>query len=193
MNEPSTDRRTGIAAVTAAVLLFASVAAEMFWTVQSPDGTVTNTAGFVLYLLAWIAGTVALVVALLGLRAHAVNRAGVAGAWITTTGAVLLAGFGVLVVVGALVTGAPIEASFLVFAVGLLLLGVGSVPLALGLRRSGLLGGWWLAVLVAGAGALVAVVASADPWHDLGLFTFDAAWFALGLRLLTPQRRSVPA
>jgi hypothetical protein len=29
----------------------------------------------------------------------------------------------------------------------------------------------------------VALLASADPWHDLGLFTFDAVWFALGLRL----------
>jgi hypothetical protein len=78
--------------------------------------------------------------------------------------------------------GAPAEESFLFFAVGLLLLGIGAVPLALGLRRSGP-GGGWIAVLVAAAGALVALGAAADPWHDLGLFVFFGAWIALGPRL----------
>jgi hypothetical protein len=193
MSAPTPDRRTGAAAVTAGVLLFASVAAELGWSVQSPDGTVTNTAGFLLYLLAWTTGALALIVALLGLRGHTGSRTGAIGGWVSATGAALLAGFGLLVVGGAVVTGAPIEASFLLFAVGLLLLGLGAIPLGLGLRRSSTVGGWWVAVLVAGAGALLAVLASGDPWHDLGLFTFDAAWFALGLRLLTPQRRPIAA
>ena len=68
-----------------------------------------------------------------------------------------------------------------------LLLVAGSVPLALGLRRTGDLGGWWVAVLVAGAGGLVALGAEVDPWHDLGLFLFDAAWVAVGLRLLSAE------
>jgi hypothetical protein len=192
MPEPTaTDRRTGTAAVTAGVLLFASVAAEILWSVQAPDGTVTNTAGFLLYLLAWTAGAGALVLALLGLPPGG-SRAGAVGRWVSVAGAVLLAGFGLLVI-GAVVTGAPIEISFLLFAVGLLLLGLSAVPLGLGLRRSGVVGSWWVAVLVAGAGALLAVLAAGDPWHDLGLFTFDAAWFTLGLRLLTSARRSVPA
>ena len=68
MTEPTAvDRRTGRAAVAAGVLLSASVAAELVWTVQRPDGAVTNLAGFALYLTAWTAGAVALVVALLGL------------------------------------------------------------------------------------------------------------------------------
>ena len=63
MTEPTAvDRRTGRAAVAAGVLLSASVAAELVWTVQRPDGTVTNLAGFALYLIAWTAGAVALVV-----------------------------------------------------------------------------------------------------------------------------------
>ena len=70
---------------------------------------------------------------------------------------------------------------------------VASVPLALGLRRAGGVGGWWVTLLVAGAGALVALGAAEDPWHDLGLFVFFAAWAVLGLRLLraTPDRHEL--
>ncbi len=46
MSEPLPDRRTGIAAITAGALMFCSVAAEIIWSVQSPDGTVTSTAGY---------------------------------------------------------------------------------------------------------------------------------------------------
>jgi hypothetical protein len=178
----ATDRRTGAAAVAAGVLLSASVAAELVWTVQRPDGTVTNLAGFALYLTAWTAGAVALVVALLGLggtgsAAGPLPRSG-------RIGPVLLVGFGAVGLVTALVGGAPAEWSFLLFAVGLLLMLVAAVPLALGLRRAGGLGGWWIAVLVGGAGALVALGAAVDPWHDLGLFVLFAAWIAVGLRLL---------
>jgi lipopolysaccharide export LptBFGC system permease protein LptF len=102
---------------------------------------------------------------------------------------VLLVGFGVLGLVTALLAGAPAEWSFLLFAVGLLLMPIAAVPLALGLRRAGGLGGWWITVLVAGAGALVALGAAADPWHDLGLFVFFAAWLALGIRLVSRSRR----
>lgn len=70
------------------------------------------------------------------------------------------------------------------FLLGFLLLIVGSVPLALGLRRSPAVGRWWAAVLVAGAGALIAM-GTLSPWHELGLFTFDAAWAVLGVRVLT--------
>ena len=190
MTEPAVpDRRTGGAAVAAGVLLFASVAAELVWTVQRPDGTVTNPAGFALYLTAWTAGALALVVALHGLggvrsAAGPLPRSGRFGRAVALTGAALLVGFGGVGLGSALVTGAPAEWSFLLFAVGLLLMVVAAVPLGLGLRRAGGLGGWWGTVLVAGAGALVALGAATDPWHDLGLFLFFAAWIALGLRLL---------
>ena len=192
------DRRTGGAAVVAGALLFASVAAELVWTVQRPDGTVTDVAGFALYLTAWTAGAIALVVALKGLggsRAAAgpLPRSGRVGRVIAVTGAALLVAFGAVGLVTALVTGAPAEWSFLLFAVGLLLMLVAAVPLALGLRRAGGIGGWWVSVLAAGAGALVALGAAVDPWHDLGLFVFFAAWIALGLRLLagTGDRRDL--
>jgi hypothetical protein len=183
------DRRTGRAAVAAGVLLSASVAAELLWAVQRPDGAVTNLGGFALYLLAWTAGAVALVVALLGLggtgsAAGPLSRSGRIGCGIALTGAGLLVAFGAVGLLTALVRGAPAEWSFLLFAVGLLLMLVAAVPLALGLRRAGGVGGWWVTVLVAGAGALVALGAAVDPWHDLGLFVFFAAWAVLGLRLL---------
>lgn len=195
MTDPTVaDRRTGSAAVAAGALLFASVAAELVWTVQRPDGTVTNLAGFALYLTAWTGGSVALVVALVGLGgARSVTgplpRSGHIGRGIALIGAVLLAGFGAVCLATALATGAPAEWSFLLFAVGLLLMPVSAVPLALGLRRAGRLGGWWATVLVGGAGALVGLLAEADPWHDLGLFVFFTSWVALGVRLLGARDR----
>ena len=168
--------------MAAGVLLFASVAAEILRPVQEPDGTVTDVAGFAVYLAAWTLGAAALVVALLGLGERTGSRAGRVGRAVSLAGAGLLVGFGAVGLVTALVSGAPAEWSFLLFAVGLLLLVVGAVPLALGLRHR--LAGWWVAVLVAGAGGLVALGAEADPWHDLGLFLFDAAWVAIGLGIL---------
>ena len=106
----------------------------------------------------------------------------------------MLTTFALVVLATALLTGTPLEASFLLFLVGFLLIIAGSVPLALGLRRSGAFGRWWVAVLVAGAGALAGVVAE-SPVHELGLFTFDAAWAALGVRLLfaVPERELAAA
>jgi hypothetical protein len=189
MTQPTVDR-TGVAAVAAGVLLSASVAAELVWTVQRPDGTVTNTPGFALYLIAWTAGAVALVVTLLGLGSvqGPLPRAGRIGRATALAGAVLLVGFGLFGLVTGLAGGAPAEWSFLLFAVGLLLMLVGAVPLALGLRRVGGLGRWWVTVLVAGAGALVALGAAGDPWHDLGLFVCFGSWAVLGLRLLVRGR-----
>ena len=198
MTQPTaSDRRTGSAAVAAGALLSASVAAELAWPVQRPDGTVMNLAGFALYLTGWTAGAVALVVALLGLGSvlGPLPRAGRIGRGIAVAGAVLLVGFGLVGLVTALAVGAPAEWSFLLFAVGMLLFLVAAGPLALGLRRAGGLGGWWITVLVAGAGALVALGAAVDPWHDLGLFVFLGAWIVLGLRLLVavPDREHAAA
>lgn len=188
-----TARRTGTAAVAAGILLSASVAAELARPVQRPDGTVLDTAGFALYLALWTAGAVALLVAVLGLGgsspvAGPLPRIGRIGRGIALPGVVLLVVFGVAGLVTGVLGGAPAEWSFLFFAVGVLLFVVAAVPLALGLRRAGGLGGWWIAVLVAGAGALVALGAPADPWHDLGLFVFFAAWVALGAGLLRGTR-----
>ncbi|MDP9430228.1 MAG: hypothetical protein M3Q47_15805 [Actinomycetota bacterium] len=129
-------------------------------------------------------------VTLLGLGGHRsaagpLPRSGRVGRGIALAGAALLVAFALAGLGSALVADAPAEWSFLLFALGMLLFLVAAVPLALGLRRAGGLGGWWVTVLVAGVGVLVGLGASADPWHDLGLFTFFGSWVALGLRLLT--------
>ena len=117
------------------------------------------------------------------------ERRRVAGGRTSLVGAGLLCAFGLAVLVAGLVSGQPVEASFLLFALGLLLIAVGQTMLALAVRRTGALGRWWLALLVAAAGALAAVLVFSDPWHDLALFTFDAAWFALGAHVLRDSRR----
>ena len=193
MTHPSAavDRRTGAAALTAGVLMFASVAIELVWNAQRPDGSVSNWTAMLLFLGGFLVGTAALVVAAHGLGrgpGTALSRAGRAGRGLTLAGAALLTAFGLVYLTTALATGAPLEAAFWLFLLGFVLLVLGSVPLALGLRRSSS-GGWWAAPLVAGIGAVVAMTTS-EPWHELGLFTFDAAWAALGLRLLATSRRT---
>jgi hypothetical protein len=189
MTEPGTDRRIGGAAVAAGLLLGVSVAAELVHPVQRTDGTLTEPFLFAAYLAVWTVGAAALVRALVLLRPP--GGAGRVGAVVSLAGAVLLLAFGLVVVGSALVTGQPYEASFLAFALGLLLSAIGAVLLALGLRRSGAIGGWWRALPVVALGLFVALLAPGDPWHDLGLFLAFGAWAALGLGLLRGARRSV--
>lgn len=183
-------RRTGGAAIAAGALLFAGVAPELVVQAQEPDGTVTRPALWALYVILWTLGSAMLVLAVRGLRrlsgpdASRRRRSGRAGYRISIAGAVLLAAFGGVALVTGLVSGKPLEAAFLLFALGLLLLVVGQVLVGTTLRRSGAVGAWWVALPVASLGVLVGVAIPADPWHDLGLFTFDAAWAALGARLL---------
>lgn len=191
---PPPARRTGLAATAAGALLFVSVAAELVWPAQQPDGSLTKPGLYFAYLTAWVVGAGALLLALRDVgntpdgSPPDLRRGGRIGRRLSLAGAALLLAFGVVSLASALATGAPAEASFLLFALGLLLTIVGQAMLALGLRRSRSLGGWWVALLVAAFGALVAVVAVADPWHDLGMFTFDAAWVALGAGLLARGR-----
>jgi hypothetical protein len=185
MTARPTDRRTGVAAVAGGLLLAASVAAELVHPVQSADGTVVSSTLFAGYLGVWTLGAAALLVAHLQLR-RTLSGIGRVGAVVSMVGTGLLFAFGLVVVGSALVTGAPLEASFLAFAVGLLLVAVGSVLLGLGLRRSGAVRGWWPVPLVAAAGALVALLV--EQWHDLGLFVLFAAWIALGLAVLLSAR-----
>lgn len=192
----TTARRTGAAAVTAGVLLFLSVATELIWNVQRPDGSVFNMPVFVLFIGGFGIGTAALAVAVhgLGRTDAALSRAGRIGRALTLAGAALLTVFAGLFLATGLTTGTPLEAAFWLFLLGFLLIIVGSVPLALGLRRSGLVGRWWPAALVAGAAALLAML-TLSPWHEMGLFVFDAAWVALGLGLLrtgVPVAREIP-
>ena len=198
MSEHSTtvDRRAGAAALTAGVLLFLSVAIELIWNVQRPDGSVFNMPVFLLFIGGFAVGTAALAVAIHGLpRDVRASRGGRIGRVLSLAGAGLLTTFALVFMVTGLVTGTPLEAAFWLFLVGFLLLILGAVPLGLGLRRSEVVGAWWIGVVVAGAGALVAML-TLSPWHELGLFMFDAGWAALGLGLLRRSawvRERVPA
>ena len=151
---PGAARRTGIAAVSAGLLLFLSTATELVHQVQRPDGTVTEPVLFAVLLSAWTLGTAALMVAIAGISAATDppdERRRVAGRRTSLVGAGLLCAFGLAVLVAGLVSGQPVEASFLLFALGLLLTAVGHTMLALAVRRTGALGRWWLALLVAAA------------------------------------------
>jgi hypothetical protein len=187
-------RRAGAAALAAGVLLFASVAAELVHPVQERDGTVAEPATFVLYAMCWVIGSLALVAAIHGMRlsepADGLRRPRVYvfGRRLSLAGAALLLAWGVVALVTAISTGKPLEASFVLFGLGLLLSMIGNVVLGLSLRRSAFLGHSWALLVVAGAGALVAVTVFVDPWHDVGMFTFDAAWAALGVRLIAAAK-----
>ena len=178
------DRRGGVAALTAGVLMFVSVAVELLRNVQRPDGSVLDLPGFVLFVGGFTLGAGALVVAIHDLgRAVPPARAGRIGRVLSLAGSGLLSVFALLLLATGVVTGTPLEAAFWLFLVGFLLLILGSVPLGLGVRRSGIAGTWWGAIPVAGAGALLAML-TPSPWHEVGLFVFDAAWAALGLGVL---------
>jgi hypothetical protein len=188
MATPVPDRRTGGAAVAGGLLLAVSVGAELVHHGQEPDGSLTNPTLFAVYLTVWTLGAATLFVAQLGLRRTAgLPAVGRTGAVVSAAGTGLLLAFSLVVVASALATGAPLEAAFLAFALGLLLLAVGSVLLGLGLRRSGAVGGWWAALPVAGAGALVALLV--EQWHDGGMFVFFAGWVLLGVGCVQRSRR----
>lgn len=194
---PSTlARRAGLSAVLAGSLMFSGVAAELIISVQQPDGAVTNPALFAVFVATFPIGAAFLVRALLALQAlhqasgESLSRSGRIGARLSVAGAVLLVAFGIGVLTTGLATGSPAEASFVLFGLGYLLTIVGHIALSMSLRRAGALRSWWTAPLVAAGGALVAIVVFVDPWHDLGLFTFNAAWVLLGVYLITRARQA---
>jgi hypothetical protein len=187
MTAPPADHRTGAAALAGGLLMAGAVGAELLHPVQEADGSVVSPDLFAGYLAVWTLGAAALLVAQLGLRHGAVGRIGRIGGGLSVAGTGLLLAFGIVVVVSALATGAPLEASFLAFALGLLLVAVGWVLLGLGLRRSGAVGRWWAALPVAALGALVALLA--ESAHDAGLFLLFGAWGVLGVGGMLHRRR----
>lgn len=178
-----------IPALAAGILLAAGVGPELLLKVQEPDGTVTRPALFAAYLLSWIAGSGALAVAASRLRTACAQRDPARRAGRATAcafvGAVLLCVFGVIALVTGLAQGAPLEAAFLLFALGLLLLVIGQIALARRLRRTEMAGAAWVLPAVAAVALLVGVTVPVDPWHDVGLLTSFAAWALLGARLLS--------
>lgn len=182
-------RRSGLAAIVGAALWAGGVGAELVHRVE--DGSsILNLPLFLAYVGSGAAGTAFLVAALVGLRRlHRVEgvdvgRAGRVGFRLAIVGMSALTLFGVVYFVGGLITRETIEAAFLLFALGFLALIVAQIPLAVGLRRGGLVGAGWMAPLGGIAAAILALVAGADPYHDIGLFLYFGSWVVLGASVL---------
>ena len=81
-------------------------------------------------------------------------------------------------------SGSPLEASFLAFALGLLLLSVGQVVWGLSLRRQTPAPGMWQMLTVAGVMAFASIAIPLDPWHDVSLVAMFLTWSVIGVLLL---------
>lgn len=172
LTDPLVDRRSAVAAVAAGLLMAVSVAGELIHPVQEPDGEVLQPAVFGLYVGAFLIGAAFLVRAVAGLPRR--SRAERTGRGLALAGAVLLTGFAVVALVTG-VGGRPLEASFLAFALGMLLTAAGA--LTVGIARRDTAPG--RALLVVGAGALVALLVQ-PPVHDAAMFAFFLGWVAVG-------------
>jgi hypothetical protein len=128
-------------------------------------------------------------VAIWGLGRLVSTRAGRIGWRVCIAGVVLLGLFAVQAVITVALTG-DIPGNFILFGLGFLLLFVGQVLIATGLRDA--LGRAWILPLVGAAGIIVAITLNIDPIHDIGLFVFEGAWVALGVALLRAEHRPGP-
>lgn len=169
-------RRTGIAAVTAGAGFFAGQAGELVF------GSPSDAVDIVFLLLVGI-GFAGLALALWDLRAIVVEPLSArVGLWMAMAGAVVLLFFAVQVVVVQARTG-DVPHTFVLFALGFLLVLVGQVMFAPGLLGTGLSRAWPLPVL-ATLGLIVGLGFDVDPVHDVGLLVFEGAWVGFGVLLL---------
>jgi hypothetical protein len=168
--------RTGAAAILAGGLIFAGQAGELAF----------GDAVMPLWVALEVVGIAALVAAIWGLGALVSTRTGRIGWRVCVAGVVLLGLFAVQVVITVALTG-DIPGNFILFGLGFLLLFVGHILIATGLRDA--LGRAWILPLVGAAGIFVAITLDIDPIHDLGLFLFEGAWVALGVAVLQTERQ----
>jgi len=171
MQAPSS---SGLAAILAGVLIFAGQAGELAF------GPLSDAQGAVVVTLSGL-GVAALVVAIWRVGALVNTRIGRIGWRISVAGVVFLGLFAVQALITVALTG-DIPGNFALFGLGFLLLFVGHLLIAPGLRDT--LGRAWMLPLVGAAGILVAITLDVDPIHDIGLFVFEGAWVALGVALL---------
>jgi hypothetical protein len=184
MNDRISRRRTGIAAIVAGLSFFAGQAGELVF------GSPSDAVNVVFVVLGGI-GLAAFGVALWGLRGVLAEPRRVRiGLRIALVGAVLLGLFAVQAVIEVVRTG-DVPGNFALLGLGFLLAIVGQVLFAPGLRAA--IGAAWLLPIVAALGATVALATDAHlmagplalpSTHDIGLFVFEAAWVALGARML---------
>jgi len=173
------DSPTGVVAILAGALIFAGQAGELAF--GNALGPVWVTLG--------VLGIAALVVAIWRLGSLVGTRVGRIGWRISVAGVAFLGLFAVQALVTVAVTG-DVPGNFILFGLGFLLLFVGHLLIAPGLRDT--LGRAWVLPLVGAAGILVAIALDVEPIHDIGLFVFEGAWVALGVALLRAARRHQP-
>jgi hypothetical protein len=171
----SPDSRTGVAAILAGLLYFAGQAGQLAF------GNALNP----LWVGFGVLGIAAFVVAIWGLGVFVRTRTGRIGWRICVAGVALLGLFAAQAAITLALTGG-IPGNFILFGLGFLLLFVGQVLTATGLREA--LGRAWILPLIGAAGILVAITLNIDPIHDIGLFVFEGAWVALGIALLRTER-----
>lgn len=190
----SRSQLTGRAAAASGVLMIAGVEGEWLFDPQRGDGTVTNMPLFALLLLTATAGFALLLIAVVGLRAHTApsTRPARIGSVMTMAGAGSLVLFGLVALVTSLLRGSPLEASFVAFLLGMLLLAVGPVTWGLSLSRRPPAPGVWHLLLLSGVAALGAIAIEADPWHDISLTVMFATWSGLGIVLLRQADQPAP-
>ncbi len=178
--------RTGRAAVAAGLLMTAGVEGEWLLNPQRDDGTVTSTPGFALLLTIATLGFGLLVVAVRGLRRASLRttRPARTGALLSLAGAWCLAAFGLAALGSGLATDSVAEASFIPFALGMLLLAFGPITWGLSLRRAAAAAGVWQALLISGVAAFALLAIPLDPWHDVSMVVMFGAWSVLGLCVL---------
>jgi hypothetical protein len=182
MLETAPSSRTKTMLIVGGILAALSVAAELVYPVQATDGTTGDPALHALYLAVWTVGWVLIAVAALSLRNLPSDggRMATIGSWLLLGGALVFAVFGLAQVLGVLL-GIDVEALFVLFLLAFPLVVIGFVLLGLGLRWAG--GAAWILAFVAAAGFLLALLAEADPWHDIGLIGGLLAVSAFGLAL----------
>ena len=175
----SSDARTGVTAILAGVLYFAGQSGELAF------GNALNP----LWVALGVLGIAALVVAIWGLGRLVNTRIGRIGWRMSVAGVVVLGLFAVQALITVAVTG-DIPENFILFGLGFLLLFVGHLLIATGLRDA--VGRAWMLPLVGAAGILIAITLNLDPIHDIGLFVFEGAWVALGISVLRTEGRRQP-
>jgi len=177
---PRLESRTGLAAILAGVLIFAGQAGELAF---GPASDAQKAVEVTLSAL----GIAALVVAIWRLGRLVSTRVGRIGWRVSVAGVAFLGLFAVQALITVAVTG-DIPGNFVLFGLGFLLLFIGHLLIAPGLRDA--LGRAWVLPFVGAAGILVAITLDVDPIHDIGLFVFESAWVALGVALL--RRPAMP-
>jgi hypothetical protein len=192
-------RKAAVAFIIGGTLQALSVAAELVHSGER-DGRVVELGLSLVYVLSYGVGAAMLAVGLLFLRAAQrqvpgrLSRPGRVGLWMATAGSALLAIFAGQAAVAQVSTGASPE-FWALYLLGMLILIIGCPMYGLALRRSPLLGSAWMLLVVAGASVAIAAMAEADPYHDIGLFIYFAAWIVIGWSALsrTEQRELATA